>query len=119
MSIAIPSPFVWDESFDVKDDHLNDQHKKLFNLISDLDANRNSAQHLKDLVDFVVKHFQDEEERMHSHNYDEEASHKQTHDKFLEDAGKIAAVNDDVIHFVKNWLVTHIKVSDFKYIGKI
>ena len=37
MSIAIPSPFIWDESFDVKDDHLNDQHKKLFTMISDLD----------------------------------------------------------------------------------
>lgn len=119
MSIAIPSPFAWDESFDVKDDYLNNQHKKLFTLISDLDANRDSAQHLKDLLDFVVKHFQDEESRMHSHNYEEEASHKQTHDKFLEDAGKLTAVNDDVIQFVKNWLVTHIKVSDFKYIGKI
>lgn len=119
MSIAIPSPFVWDESFDVKDDHLNEQHKKLFTMISDLDANRESAQHLKDLVDFVVKHFQDEESRMHSHHYEEEASHKQTHGKFLEDAAKITAVNDDVIQFVKSWLVTHIKVSDFKYIGKI
>ena len=119
MSIAIPSPFVWDESFDVKDDQLNDQHKKLFTLISDLDSNRGSAQHLKDLVDFVVKHFQDEESRFHSHNYEDEASHKQTHDKFLEDAGKISAVNDDTIHFIKNWLVTHIKFSDFKYIGKI
>ena len=32
--IAVPEPFEWDESFDVKVELFNDQHKKLFKLIN-------------------------------------------------------------------------------------
>ena len=43
MSFAIPEPYTWDSSFDVKNDELNEQHKKLFTLIAELAANKSDA----------------------------------------------------------------------------
>lgn len=64
MAYPIPSPFVWDASFDVGSDKINDQvrvpldtpscartrrpvsppqHKKLFTLITDLEADQGNA----------------------------------------------------------------------------
>ena len=64
MAFPIPSPFVWDASFDVGSDKINDQvrftivsklccpnkevcdplqHKKLFTLITDLEADQGNA----------------------------------------------------------------------------
>eukprot|EP00694_Reclinomonas_americana_P003961 EC791188.1.p4 GENE.EC791188.1~~EC791188.1.p4 ORF type:complete len:59 (+),score=14.03 EC791188.1:262-438(+) len=37
----------------------------------------------------------------------------------LSDCGGGSAVNEDVMHFVKQWLVTHIKGSDMAYAGKV
>ena len=76
MAFAIPSPFAWDSSFDVKHEHLNEQHKTLFDLINKLDANRSSAEALKELLDFAVLHFKTEEEDFEKHSYADKAAHK-------------------------------------------
>lgn len=115
MAYPIPSPFAWDASFDVKNAKLNDQHKKLFTLINNLDQHRTSAAALKELLDLVVLHFKSEEELFHSKHYADEVGHKAIHDKFLQDAAGIKTVDDGVIQFIKNWLVNHIKGSDQKY----
>lgn len=60
---AIPEPYKWDESFDVKVDSINDQHKKLFELIDALAKDQGNADILNELLDTVKKHFQWEEVR--------------------------------------------------------
>jgi len=119
MAFAIPSPFDWDESFCVQSDLFNGQHKELFRLINDLDADRSSGAKLQALLDYVVLHFKSEEDAMTAAGFAEFDGHKAIHDKFLADAGGVKAVNDDVMHFIKQWLVTHIKGSDKHYAGKI
>ena len=121
MAFAVPSPFQWDESFDIKNAELNEQHKKLFELINDLDAHRSDPAKLKALLDLAVLHFKTEEDLFAAKHFEEAGPHKAIHDKFVSDA--VAAtkggVNDGVMKFVKEWLVTHIKGSDMKYVGKI
>jgi hemerythrin len=119
MSFAIPSPFTWDESFDVQSDQFNTQHKELFRLINDLDADRSSAAKLTALVDYVVLHFKDEEAAMTAAGFAEFDGHKAIHDKFLADAGAVTSVDEGVMNFIKQWLVTHIKASDKQYAGKL
>ena len=121
MSFPIPEPFQWDASFDIKNDELNEQHKKLFTGIADLAAAKDDASKLSSLLELVQLHFATEEKLFKEKNYDKFESHKATHDKFVSDA--VAAtkdgVNDDIIKFLKNWLVTHIKATDMEYVGKI
>lgn len=60
---AIPEPYQWDESFDVKVGSINDQHKKLFELIDALSKDQSNGDILNELLDTVKKHFQWEEVR--------------------------------------------------------
>jgi len=115
MSHAIPTPFKWDASFDIKNAKLNDQHKVLFDMINDLDAHRADAGKLKALLDYVVLHFQTEEKGFAQVGFDSDHSHKATHDKFVQDALGLKSIDDGVMTFVKQWLVDHIKGSDMKY----
>lgn len=122
-TFAIPTPFQWDPSFDVKSDQINEQHKKLFELINDLAAHKADAGKLKALLDYVLMHFKTEEDLFHAKHWaaDKSAAHKAIHDKFVSDAVAATAngVDDGVIAFVKNWLVQHIKGSDMQYAGQI
>ena len=116
MAFDIPSPFAWDQSFNVHNAKLNEQHVKLFELINNLDANRASAEHLKALLDYVVLHFKTEEEMFEAKGWAGAHDHKATHDKFVQDALALASVGDNEMHFIKNWLVHHIKGADFTYV---
>ena len=115
MPLEVPSPFAWDASFDVKVGTLNNQHKKLFELINALDAKRTDGAVLKELLDYVVMHFKTEEDLFHQFHWAEEADHKKVHDKFVQDALGLKSVGDGEMQFIKNWLVHHIKESDMHY----
>ena len=116
MAFDIPSPFTWDNSFDVHNAHFNEQHKNLFRLIAALDADRGNASVLKELLDLVVLHFKAEEDGFAAKGWAGAADHKAIHDKFVQDALAVKSIGDGEIQFLKNWLVHHIKGSDFQYI---
>jgi len=117
-SIPIPSPYAWDASFDVKVASFNTQHKKLFDLINALDADRGNGGKLKALVEYVVMHFKSEEDSFAQHGFDSASTkgHKAIHEKFVSDAGGVKVpVDEGTMNFIKQWLVNHIKISDMKY----
>ena len=118
---AIPEPFAWDASFDVQHAETNLEHQNLFTKINTLAGDMHNAAKTKDLVDYVVLHFKNEEARMLTmhgfHGFDE---HKAIHDKFLADVGAVKEINAGVIAFLKEWLVNHIKGHDqADYAGKL
>nr|ASW22281.1 hemerythrin [Marphysa sanguinea]ASW22298.1 hemerythrin [Selachohemecus olsoni] len=119
MPETIPEPFVWDESFCVFYKQLDDEHKGLFQGIFDCAANKGDAGALKTLSDRVSKHFRNEEGAMDAASY-ECKDHKQKHKDFEAVlAGLSCPLADDKIHYAKDWLVNHIKGTDFKYKGKL
>ena len=119
MTFTIPSPYQWDETFTGANAEIDEQHKKLFVLINNLDAARGSAEALKELLDLVVLHFKTEEDLFAKAGWSEMAAHKQIHDKFVEDALGLKTIGDAEMQFIKQWLVQHIKGSDMKYKGVI
>lgn len=120
MSHPIPEPYVWDESFKVFYDLLDEEHKGLFKGIFDVAKAPGDAGALAHLKDVVDKHFSDEEGMMTKAGYSDLAAHKALHAEFV---GKLkglsAPVSGDSIHYAKDWLVNHIKNTDFKYKGKL
>nr|ASW22253.1 hemerythrin [Capilloventer sp. Capillo1] len=117
---AIPDPFVWDETFKVFYDKLDTEHKGLFQGIFNVAANPSDAGALATLKQAVADHFASEEAMMKAGNYPDYTTHKAMHDDFTGTLNKVATpVSNDTIQFAKNWLVNHIKNTDFKYKDKL
>lgn len=120
MPHEIPEPFVWDESFKVFYENLDEEHQGLFAAIFDVTNDPASAANLKKLVDVSQHHFDDEEKMMANAKFDGHDSHKKAHDDFLQKVkGLNVPVPLDQMKWAKEWLVNHIKVTDFKYKGKV
>lgn len=123
--------FEWDASLDVNVEEMNNQHKTLVGLMDVLYKKNLSGATKQELIDsagglvnFVIKHFQDEEKYMASINFPGLAAHKQIHQNLMVDLNKFVddfvngsdnRISDEFITFLKFWLSTHIRGIDTKY----
>nr|AQV13591.1 hemerythrin [Arichlidon gathofi]AQV13718.1 hemerythrin [Oligochaeta sp. EP-2017] len=120
MGYDIPEPYVWDDSFKVFYENLDEEHKGLFKGIFDCAKAPGDGNALSHLLKVVCEHFSDEEGMMQKANYGDFAVHKQMHDDFVAKLkGLSCPLSPDTIHFAKDWLVNHIKGTDHKYKGKL
>jgi methyl-accepting chemotaxis protein/hemerythrin len=120
----------WDQSLAVHIDDIDEQHKKLVQMICDLHEAMRSGKGkgqvepvLRELEDYAVEHFGFEEKLMEKYKYPGYLNHRKEHGKFVDQV--IAFGNDfranrttlttEVMNFLKNWLVGHIKGTDKKY----
>nr|AQV13714.1 hemerythrin [Oenone fulgida]AQV13717.1 hemerythrin [Oligochaeta sp. EP-2017]AQV13721.1 hemerythrin [Paralvinella palmiformis]ASW22277.1 hemerythrin [Leptochiton rugatus] len=118
MANTIPEPFEWSEEFQVFYESLDNEHKGLFKGVAAC-AKNNNADNLKELKKVIEKHFRNEEKEMDKSCYDCVA-HKKAHGEFEAVlAGLAVPIPDDKIKYAKQWLVDHIKGTDFKYKGKL
>jgi hemerythrin len=100
-----------------------------FNQLHDAMKSRQGKQALgailTELSEYAVYHFQVEEKYMKQFNYGEHAAHKALHDAFIKKvtAFKKDFENDrlgvtlDVMNFLRDWVSTHIKGTDKRYVG--
>jgi hemerythrin len=120
----------WDSSFATGVNRYDDAHKVLFKMVNDLhDAMQQKrskeaiGQILGGLAEYTVNHFADEERAFAHTHYPEEAQHKQLHKKLLDQVvelqGKFRSgetvLSQDIITFLQDWLINHIKGVDKKY----
>jgi len=120
----------WDTSFAVGVDKYDNAHKVLFNMVNDLaDAMQQKKSKeaigrvLNGLAEYTVSHFADEERNFAQTHYPEESQHKALHKKLLDQVtGLVGKFNSgqtliasDVISFLHDWLINHIKGVDKRY----
>lgn len=120
----------WDASFATGVTKYDEQHKVLFNMVNDLaDAMQQKKSKeavgrvLNGLADYTINHFADEERNFAQTHYPEEREHKALHKKLLDQVtaliGKFNAgeplIAQDVINFLQDWLINHIKGVDKRY----
>lgn len=120
----------WNGDFSVNIKQFDNQHKKIVNLINELHTAMLHAKGkevlgkiLNDLSDYTVFHFSSEEKIMQEYNYPGYVMHKAEHDKLTKQVAELVEnyksgkqlISQEVMNFLKKWLVEHIAGSDKKY----
>jgi methyl-accepting chemotaxis protein/hemerythrin len=120
----------WDASFATGVATFDNEHKTLFRMVNDLhDAMQQKRSReaigriLDGLAEYTVNHFAGEERAFSRTGYPEEAQHRELHRKLVDQVvelqgrfrGGETILTQDVIAFLQNWLINHIKGTDRKY----
>jgi len=121
--------FIWDDSYKTGVDNIDKQHKKLVDLLNQLDENINVGGDtqlviglLDELVDYTKYHFSSEEKFMQEHDYDPVSfrKHQQIHQQFVQQIKEAQEnchinpdkVTDELLDFLVQWLINHILLTD-------
>lgn len=122
--------FQWNQSYSVKVDAMDAQHKKLFEIIHELYTAMRSG-HGKDvagevlsrLIKYTVEHFTAEEKMMEQNGYPGLAAHRLEHRALTDkvkafkkdfDSGT-GVITLELMTFLQDWLTNHIQSVDQKY----
>jgi hemerythrin len=120
----------WDASFATGVERYDEAHRVLFKMINDLHEAMQQKRSkeaieriLSGLADYTVSHFADEERSFAQTHYPEEAQHKQLHKQLVDRVVELqekfhsgeTVLTQDIITFLNDWLVNHIKGVDKKY----
>jgi len=118
----------WTDDFSVGVTALDNQHKKLVELInqlidvSDVDSD-NFKNILEQMFNYTKEHLLYEEQLMKEHGYPEFEHHKATHllfnkqlsNFFFDTEMKEMESPEIVLSFLQDWLTNHILKEDMKY----
>jgi hemerythrin len=120
----------WDNSLSVNNKDIDNQHKKLFELINKLHYSLKDGHGdtvlkpvLIELVEYVKVHFSKEEKYLEEQSYSELEKHKQEHKKYINEIktflikynGKTPLLARELLLFLGKWAREHIKDEDLKY----
>ncbi|MDR2632906.1 MAG: hemerythrin family protein [Treponema sp.] len=123
--------YRWDSTLETGHEVIDTQHQQLFAAINKLletcEVKKGSEELTKNL-DFLntytIKHFFDEEKIQQKYNYPDYPNHKQYHETFkntVKDlthrliwSGPTEELIKEVYSSIGDWLVSHIKIQDFK-----
>jgi len=120
----------WNDSFSVNVVRIDQEHKKLVEMINEL-TDAMKAGHGKDvlgnildrLISYTAFHFKTEEQYFMQVQYPDAVAHKKEHAAFVQkvtdfkkefDAGRVT-VSVNILQFLSKWLQNHIKGTDQKY----
>ena len=121
---------VWKDEYSVGIDVLDDDHRKLLNLINKFQTAVQyqtgevfEKEALTEVIDYTKYHFEREEKMMEEAGYDDIEAHKKIHqsmiakiDEFMlnyDKQGHLAL--QEVAEYLQTWLVEHINGTDQDY----
>ena len=130
-NISSSGPLLrWSPSLSVGLESIDSQHKTLVDMINELHQKMNGeASHtaigsvLGKLIDYTDTHFKNEEKLFAKYDYEHKDVHMEIHRKLVAqlvdfqkqyNTGK-ADISLELMEFLKDWLVDHIKKTDMKY----
>jgi hemerythrin len=120
----------WNDSYSVKIDTIDKQHKKLFKMVNDFYDNINKRptneiilKLIHDMKMYTVMHFSTEESYMKRYKYPNYEIHKKEHDEFIDKVitleerlkNGIPVLSFEITNFLKNWIKEHIQKTDMQY----
>lgn len=120
----------WNDSYLLGVLSIDNQHKKIADIINRLDDAMKSGrgreileQILFELVDFIDTHFKAEEEYMVRFGYNDYEDHRYEHESLTDEVKRfyddfkigMISLNTEIMNFLRNWLMDHIFVKDKKF----
>merc|ERR1711970_1112383 len=121
---VVPEPYIWDASFSVGDKQpytqMDEEHVGLFDIVRDVEADRNNQELWDKLQALYNEHFHTEEALFTTirDNKHDIADHRQRHLGLMNTVkGAQIPITEEMTNFIKNWLAQHIKNTDFTYKG--
>ena len=120
----------WKDDYSVGIDSIDQQHKKLLNLINQLQTavdystgEQFEREALDELVDYTKTHFTYEEGLMRDNDYPDFEQHKAQHEKMFEKVREVLAEYEqdqdtamaNAAEYLKDWLINHINGTDKEY----
>ena len=124
----------WQDSFSVGVTKLDDDHKRLIDLINRIDEAEKSGKSvqwaLEELRNYAQYHFKAEEERMKAAGYPEIEEHMREHRAFVEWLTTVERtynlapdahfhIAETVNEYLRDWLTHHILLIDMQYKGRL
>ena len=124
------SLFTWNSMYATGIPTIDNQHKKLVELLNALFDGMKSGQGdqaagktLDELIKYTITHFSTEEQLFKKYGYPETEAHKKEHENLKTQALKLqsdyrsgkAQITMDVANFLRDWLKNHILQTDKKY----
>lgn len=120
----------WSNTLSVNVSEIDKQHKKLVEMLNALYKAMKDGKGddvlgklLNELVEYTVYHFDTEEKYFDKFGYPETAQHKREHQKLKSQVSDFvqklksgeAAITTDIMEFLKDWVINHIKKTDKRY----
>ncbi|GAM10814.1 methyl-accepting chemotaxis protein [Geobacter sp. OR-1] len=119
----------WSNSFSVKVSKMDQEHQRLIDMINNLyismregHGNESIGAILDELIEYTKTHFSHEEKLMKESGYPGYEDQKRAHESLIRQVVEIhgkfksgAALSQEIMTFLKNWLVNHIQGMDKRY----
>ena len=127
---AMNASFRWTEKYSVKIAALDNQHKRLFAIINELNQALANGEGkavadpvLRKLADYAKAHFAAEEALLAEYKFPETPTHRAEHDSFTQSIAKFRedyragkpGVPVSLMLFLQAWLKEHILINDKAY----
>jgi hemerythrin len=121
---------VWKPTYSVGVPEMDDQHKRLVEILNELNEGLVKGQGkdklystLMGLIDYTKKHFADEEKLMEKSGYPKLDQHKKEHKELTQQVVDFArqynagekGITIELMNFLRSWLVVHIQGKDAEY----
>lgn len=122
---------AWTEEFSVGVESLDAQHRRLFDVVNELDeaieklrGQRAMTRVLRELVGYTQEHFAFEERLMAEAEYPDLADHQAKHRAIIQKIERFEyelnvekqRISREVRDFLQHWLLTHIAEEDKAYV---
>ncbi|NQV37076.1 MAG: hemerythrin family protein [Candidatus Marinimicrobia bacterium] len=122
--------FIWDEKYSVGHTKLDDQHKIIFKLISNLSNNlsrqmntEDITRSLSEMTEYFWVHLRYEEDYISKSNFPGYDNHVKLHLLFKKKVMELntaafaidSSLREEILIFLKDWWKQHILAEDMKY----
>ena len=118
---------TWKEFYSVGNSAIDDQHKRILDIINDLHEAIESGDEMNTMnsllgrmIDYTNTHFRFEEKLMEECGYPHLEEHRLLHDELRRKTAGLRAhaeivTGSDLLRFLKTWWIDHIQEMDQQY----